>query len=312
MKATRYGHRVTESPDRLLSAVALRLTSVALFAAMNATIKIAEARGAALPEIMFFRQFGATLLVCVVVAGGPGFASLATWRIGAHLLRCAGGLTAMALTFASLLALPLAEATTLGFSMPIFATVLGALMLGESTGWRRWLAVLAGFVGVVIVARPGAGHVTPWGAVCGIAAAACTAGVSVLLRQIGRTERPLTTVFWFSTLSLAPLGAVYALHLRIHSPETWGVLLGIGLLGGAAQLAMTGSLARGPVSIVVPMDYSALLWATLLGWLLFGTLPGAATWLGAPIIIGSGLYIVSREHVRRRAETRAALGQGIG
>ncbi len=303
---------MTESSDRLLSAVALRLTSVALFAAMNATIKIAETHGAALPEIMFFRQFGATLLVCAVVAGGPGYASLATRRIGAHLLRCAVGLSAMALTFASLLALPLAEATTLGFSMPIFATVLGALILGEPTGWRRWLAVLTGFVGVVIVARPGAGHVTPWGAACGIAAAACTAAVSVLLRQIGRTERPLTTVFWFSTLSLAPLGAVYALRMRTHSPGTWGVLLGIGLLGGAAQLAITGSLARGPVSIVVPMDYSALLWATLLGWLLFGTLPGAATWLGAPVIIGSGLYIVWREHVRRRAETRAALGQGTG
>lgn len=303
---------MTDSSDRLLSAVVLRLTSVALFAAMNATIKIAEQHGAALSEIMFFRQFGATLLVCAMVAGGPGYASLATQRIGAHLLRCAIGLSAMVLTFVSLLALPLAEATTPGFSMPIFATVLGALLLGEPTGWRRWLAVLAGFVGVVIVAQPGLGRISLWGAGCGITAAACTAAVSVLLRQIGRTERPLTTVFWFSTLSLMPLGVVYALHVRTHSPQTWATLLGIGLLGGAAQLAMTGSLARGPVSIVVPMDYSALLWATLLGWLLFGTLPGTATWLGAPIIIGSGLYIVWREHVRRRTETRAALGQGIG
>ncbi len=292
------------SDDRLLSAVTLRLASVALFAGMNAAIKLAEARGAALSEILFYRQFGATLLVSVVVATGPGFASLRTRRIGAHLLRCAVGLTAMALTFAALLALPLAEATTLGFSMPIFATVLGALILREPTGARRWLAVLAGFAGVVIVAQPGAGRVSLWGAGCGIAAAACTATVSILLRQIGRTERPLTTVFWFSTLSLVPLGVVYAFETRAHAAATWAVLLGIGLLGGAAQLAMTASLARGPVGIVVPMDYTSLLWATLLGWLLFGRLPGHATALGAPVIIGSGLYIVWREHVRRRAASQ--------
>lgn len=301
MQIERTAGTLDRSEDRLLSAVALRLISVALFAAMNTAIKLAEARGAALGEIMFFRQFGATLLVGVVVATGPGFASLATGRIGAHLLRCAVGLAAMALTFAALLALPLAEATTLGFSMPIFATVLGALVLAEPTGARRWLAVLAGFAGVVIVAQPGAGRMSLWGAACGIAAAACTASVSILLRQIGRTERPLTTVFWFSALSIAPLGAVYVFAARPHPVDTWAVLLGIGVLGGGAQLAMTASLARGPVSIVVPMDYTSLLWATLLGWLVFGTLPGRATAIGAPVIIASGLYIVWRERVRRAA-----------
>ncbi len=88
------------------------------------------------------------------------------------------------------------------------------------------------------------------------------------------------------------------------------LLLGIGLLGGAAQIAMTRSLQLGDVSLVVPMDYTALLWATLFGALVFDTLPVASTWLGAPIIVGSGLYIVWREHVRRRTETEAALAQG--
>lgn len=297
--------------NSVLPAIGLRLLSVALFACMNLGIKLAELHGAALGEILFFRQFGASILVGSVVLAGPGVASLRSQRMGAHVSRATVGLVSMAFTFAALLALPLAEATTIGFSMPIFATILGALILREPTGWRRWAAVLAGFVGVVIVTRPGGGFPL-WGGLCGLVAAFLTATVSILLRQLGRTERPLTTVFWFSTLSLVPLGIVYAFAARAHPPLTWALLIGLGLFGGAAQLAMTGSLARGPVSLVVPMDYTALIWATLLGWLAFGTLPVPSTWIGAPVIVGSGLYIVWREHVRRREETRQATAQGIG
>ena len=297
--------------DRILSAVGLRLTSAALFSCMNLLIKLAEQGGAALPEILFFRQFGAAVLVVVVVAGGPGFASLKTRRMPAHLLRCAIGLAAMALTFSAILLLPLAEATTIGFSMPIFATVLGALVLREPTGWRRWAAVAAGFAGVLIVAQPSGGHVPLLGAALGIGAAACTATVSILLRQIGRTERAMTTVWWFSALSTVVLLPFYLLAAKAHPPLVWATLAGIGLLGGTAQLAMTESLGRGPVSVVVPMDYTSLIWATALGWLAYGTLPAAATWLGAPLIVGSGLFIVWREHVRRRQETRQATSDPV-
>lgn len=298
------------TPQSILLAIGLRLLSVALFALMNAGIKLAEQGGAVLGEILFFRQLGASVLVSTVVIAGLGIASLRSKRMGAHVSRAAVGLTSMGFTFAALLALPLAEATTIGFSMPIFATVLGALVLGEPTGWRRWAAVLTGFVGVVIVTQPGGGHLPLWGGLCGLTAAFLTAVISILLRQLGRTERPLTTVFWFSTLSLVPLGIVYAVSARTHPSHVWATLAGVGLVGGAAQLAMTGSLARGAVSVVVPMDYSSLIWATMLGCLVFGTLPGASTWVGAPFIIASGLYIVWREHVRHRDETRQALGQG--
>lgn len=300
---------MAEAPaqDRILSAIGLRLTSVALFAVMNVGIKLAEANGAALPEILFWRQFGATLLVAGVVLTGPGLKSLATKRLPAHLLRCVVGLTAMSLTFSALLALPLAEATTIGFSMPIFATVLGALILGEPTGRWRWGAVLSGFVGVLVVAQPGGTHFPLLGALMGLGAAFCTASVTILLRQIGRTEAPMTTVFWFSALSTVPLGLLYLFTARAHPLATWGLLVGIGLLGGAAQLAMTTSLVRGPVSVVVPMDYTSLVWATLFGWMIFGNLPIAATWIGAPIIVASGLVIVWREHVRRREDTVRAI-----
>ena len=158
--------------DRLLSAVLLRLTSAGLFSCMSLLIKLAEGHGARLGEILFFRQFGAALLIGAVVAGGPGIASLRTQRMAAHLLRAAMGLAAMALTFSALLMLPLAEATTIGFSMPIFATILGALILREPTGWRRWAAVAAGFAGVLIVAHPAGGSIPPAGVALGLGARA--------------------------------------------------------------------------------------------------------------------------------------------
>ena len=298
---------MTRADDRILTAIGMRLLSVVLFAAMNMCIKLSELHGAVIGEILFWRQFGAAVLVGGIVLAGPGLRSVATTRMPAHLLRAVMGLIAMAFTFATILALPLAEATTIGFTMPIFATILGALVLREPTGWHRWLAVLVGFGGVLIVAQPGSGGFPIWGAVTGLIAASLTASVSILLRQIGRTEAAMTTVFWFSTLSLVPLGILYVFVFRSHPLETWVLLAAVGLLGGAAQLAMTSALGLGPVSVVVPMDYSSLIWATLFGWLVFNTLPGPATWIGAPIIVASGLYIVWREHVRRQTETTQAV-----
>ncbi len=295
------------STDRILPAIGMRLLSVVIFALMNSAIKLAERHGASVSEILFFRQFGACLLVSGVILAGPGLPSIATKRLPAHIVRAIVGLSAMAFTFNGIVALPLAEATTIGFTVPIFATILGALWLREPTGWHRWGAVIAGFVGVLIVARPGGDHFPLWGAGCALAGAFGTASVSILLRQIGKTESALTTVFWFSALSLIPLSLVYALAVQPHGLVAWVCLASVGLLGGLAQIAMTTSLRLGPVSVVVPMDYSSLLWATLLGWLVFDTLPAEATWFGAPIIVASGLYIVWREHVRRQDETDQAI-----
>ncbi len=288
----------TAAPDRILAAIGLRLLSVVLFAMMNVVIKLSEQHGAALGEILFFRQLGASLLISSIVLSGPGWRSVGTKKIGTHISRAILGLAAMAFTFTTIVTLPLAEATTLGFTVPIFATILGSLILREPTGWHRWGAVIAGFAGVLIVAQPGGGHFPLWGAATGLLGAFGTASVSILLRHITRTETALTTVFWFSTLSLLPLGIVYAVVARGHPLEVWLLLAGVGMIGGLAQLAMTGALGLGPVSVVVPMDYSSLLWATLFGWAIFGTLPSAALWIGAPVIVASGLYILWRERVR--------------
>jgi drug/metabolite transporter (DMT)-like permease len=301
------GYAAAMSRDRTQLAILIRLGSVLLFATMGLLAKLAEARGATLFEILFWRQFASAILVAILLAGGPGLASVRTSRFGAHVIRTVVGQTSMCFVFGAIVMLPLAESTTIGFCMPIFATVLGALVLKEPTGWRRWLAVGVGFLGIVIVAQPGSGHIPIAGALIGLTGAFLTAVVSILLRQIGRTEAPTTTVFWFSLLSLVPLAPAYAMVARWHDGMTFAILIGVGLFGGAAQVAITSSLRFGRVSTVVPFDYTAILWATLFGWLAFDRLPTPATWIGAPIIVASGLYIVWRERTRHVQEVRQAL-----
>jgi drug/metabolite transporter (DMT)-like permease len=284
--------------DQILKGILLRLFAIACLSTMSALIKLAEARGAGLAETMFHRQLWAVPLVTAWIAAGPGLASIRTRRFGAHLSRTAVGLTGMVFTFGAVLLLPLAEATTFQFTVPIFATILGAVVLKEPTGLHRWGAVIVGFLGVLIVAQPGSTHIPLFGALVGLLAALFVAIVAILLRQIGKTEATGTTVFWFSVLSLPVLGIAYAFHLKAHDPLTWAILIGIGLIGGVGQLALTGSVRHAPVSAVVPMDYSSLIWGTLYGWAIFGMWPSGWTWLGAPVIIASGLYIVWRERKR--------------
>jgi drug/metabolite transporter (DMT)-like permease len=295
--------------DRLIPAIIFRLVSVVAFATMGALIKLTEARGASLVELLFFRQAMAMPVVIVAVIFGPGLATLKTARLPAHILRTAIGLSSMACMFLTIMLLPLAEATTLQFTVPIFATILGALVLREPTGWHRWGAVIAGFIGVLIVAQPGSGHIPLIGAVTGLSAALLSATVSILLRHIGKTERATTTVFYFSLLSMIPLAPLFGMTAQPHDSWTWLLLILIGLAGGVGQIAMTSSLALAPVAVVVPMDYSGLIWATLYGWVLFAVLPTPMTWVGAPIIIASGLYIVWREHRRSQTNTTAAVPQ---
>jgi drug/metabolite transporter (DMT)-like permease len=290
-------------PDRTLTGLCLRLFAVACLASMSAVIKLAEAHGASLVEIMFFRQLCAIPSVVLWLALGPGLSTIRTAKFGAHVTRTVVGLIAMTFNFGAILLLPLAEATTLQFTVPIFATLLGALVLREPTGWHRWGAVLLGFVGVLIVAQPGGGHFPLIGALVGLIAAMLVGVTSILLRQLGQTESAGTTVFWFSLLSVPPLGLAYALYAQPHDAWTFGLLVSVGLIGGVGQLGLTAALRFAPVSVVVPMDYSSLVWATLYGWLLFGVLPTPYTWVGAPVIIASGLYIVWRERRRGRPES---------
>jgi drug/metabolite transporter (DMT)-like permease len=301
------GPRDTDRPieQRPLLGMGLRLLTALLLALMFAGVKWASERGVHVVESLFWRQLGSAICATAWVAMGPGFATLRTKRVGAHVTRMGIGLTAMFLNFLAMTLLPLAEATAIGFSVPIFSVVLAALVLGEPTGKWRWGAVVVGFIGVLVVVQPGSSHLPLEGGAVAVVAALLTAAVTIVIRRLGATEAAATTVFWFAVSSLVPLAILMPWFAGRHDSQTWAIIAGLSLAGGLAQLTLTGALRLAPVALVMPMDYTSLVWATLFGFLLFGQLPTEWTWIGAPVIIASGLVILWREHRLARA-TRAA------
>ncbi len=287
-------------PHRPLFAIALRLIAVVCLSIMFVTVRLANERGVHVVESLFYRQALALPMILVWVAMAGGLPTVRTRRIGVHASRMMLGLTGMLLNFLSYILLPPAEAATIGFTMPIFGTILSALILREATGIHRWAAVLVGFVGVLVIVRPDAGHFPIQGVAIAIAAALVTASVSLVLRELGRTETAGVVVFWFTALSMIPLGVAMIFVAQAHDVLTWGLLLVIGLFGGIAQLCLTAALRWAPVSVVLPMDYSTIIWTTLLGVAIGENWPMATTWAGAALIVASGLYIAWREHIRAR------------
>lgn len=285
----------TEHFDRPLAAVGMRLASTLLLSTMFALAKLAQTRGAGLVEMLFIRQSVMVLPVVAIAALGPGLASLKTRRPLAHLRRAAFGVTGMALNFATVGLLPLAETQSIWFAIPLFTTLLGALWLGERVGPHRWGAIVVGFVGVLIVFQPGTGTIPLLGGGIGIASALFVSITAILVRQIGRTEASLTIVFWFGVTTSLVLAIPFALSLHHHDGATWALLIAMGLIGSAGQIALTFSVRFAPVSVVAPVDYLSLIWAIAFGALFFGDWPSSGTWLGAPVAIASGVYIVLRE-----------------
>lgn len=287
--------------DRPIAAIALRLLAMLMLGIMFVLVKMVAARGVHIVESLFWRQLAAVPLILAWVARHGGLAELRTSRIGAHARRAAMGLTGMGLNFGGMILLPMAQATTISLSVPIFSVILAAMLLGERIGLWRWSAVLVGFAGVVIALQPGTLH---WrdaagaGALIALGGALMTSLITIAVRDLGRTENALTTVFWFSFLSLVPLGAALPFVTGAHDGATWGLLVALSVIGAGAQLCLTAALRLGPVAAVIPMDYSGLFWSLLFGWWFFAQLPAASTWAGAPLIIASGLVILWREQIR--------------
>jgi len=289
------------APDRPVMALLVRLFAVFALATMTVFIRALGQQHVGLVESMFYRNLFASPIVLGYIAVTAGVSSIRTAHFFQHVTRTIVGLIGMTLTFEAYRELQLADATTIGFTSPIFATILAATLLHEQVGIHRWSAVVLGFVGVLIVTHPGSSTIPLRGAMISLGSAFQIALISILLRQLGRTEAPATTAFWFcflSALLTAPLMLWYA---RPHSLTEWALLGGLGLSGAFAQVALTASVKLAPVSTVITMDYTSLIWATVFGFMLFDQFPAMSTWFGAPLIIGSGLYIAYREHVRGRA-----------
>jgi drug/metabolite transporter (DMT)-like permease len=295
----------TDRPQQnRLAGIGLRIGAVAGFAVMAAMIKLGHSLGISIVELTFYRfAFGLPPLL-LWVSWSRNSAVWRTERPLAHAWRAFTGLTTMVLAFSALKYLPLAEATTLSFAAPLFAVILAALVLREKVGRHRWSAVALGFAGVLVVMRPDGSHLPPAGLILAGLAAFGVGVTTITIRQIGRTESTQTIVLWFSLLSLAAIGILMPFHGRAHDSGEWLILFALGSFGGIAQLLLTASLRFAPVPVVVPFDYTQLLWAVLLGWLVFAEEPASTTWLGAAIIIASGLYTLYREHRLGREPVR--------
>lgn len=267
-----------------------------LLSTMFMLVKFVSERGVAAPEIMFWRQLVTLPVVIAWLAPRGELARLRTRRTASHAARAAVGTAAMFCNFAAAILLPLAVATTLGFTTPLFAVILTALMLREHVGPWRWISVVLGFIGVLLVAQPGGEQITILGAVAGLLGGLLVAFVSFQIRDLARTDDPIACVFYFAVFSAAMTALLLPIYMKIHSPVDYLLLISVGLVGTLGQLLITQSLRFGSVATVIVMDYTSLIWATLYGWLIWDRLPDIVTWLGAPAIIAAGLIITWREH----------------
>lgn len=293
-------------PDAIASGIALRIASAGCFSVMSALLKVAATRGVVAPEMLFYRAiFGLPVVILWVMTSQGGLKALKTERPWAHLRRAIMGMSGILCIFQALTMLPLADATTLGFTAPIFATILSAVVLREMVGLHRWIAVVIGFVGVAVVMRPGADPASAralplLGIGVGLLGAGLQAGVTITLRQLKDTEHVAAIVFWFFVASAVVGALLLPFFGHWHDGLTLALLIGGGVAGGLAQLTMTASLSAAPVAVVAPFDYLQIIGAVVFGWWLLSSPPSVNTLIGAALIASSGLYTVWREHRWRR------------
>ncbi len=281
--------------------ILLRVIAMACMAGLGALVKACAERGAPVLEIIFFRNAFAFVPVLLYVWKTSGFSVLKTTRPLGHAARSSVGLIGMVCGFTALSMLPLTEATALSFAAPLFMTALSVPILKERVGAHRWGAVMVGFVGVLIMIRPDPTHMATLGTVFGLAGALGAAGAMIAVREIGRTESGPTIVFYF-TLAGTMLGLASLPFGGWVIPDTTTLVMLVctGLLGGTGQLFLTEALRRAPVAVVAPFDYTQLVWAGIIGFLVWDELPRPATLAGACVVAASGVYILFRETRRFR------------
>ena len=246
-------------------------------------------------QVLFLRNLIALPFAIGIALRMGGGRALRSYRPVAHLVRGMLWVAAAFLFFTSLRYLPLAEATALVFVAPLFITAISALVLREQVGWKRWLAVLTGFAGVLIAIRPGAASFQLV-SLLPVATALFYALLMVSARWVDRRES-VWTLLLYLTGAGALLSAVLVPFVWRPVPmaDLW-LFAAIALFGTAGMTLMTQAFRLAPAVVVAPLDYTALLWATLAGWLVWREIPDAPVFLGAAIIIASGIFTVWREH----------------
>ncbi len=259
-----------------------------------------------LAQITFIMRIPGPFFALALALADGGLASLGTRRLRWHLLRSAASATTGVSFVASLRFLPLADAVAISFVSPLLMCGLSVLILRERVGPRRWAAILAGFAGVAIVLQPSGAGFGPGSALALLAALSYALSLN-LLRLMSRTESSPAMLFWFSLFVLAGAGLLTPFDWR--TPDLADALLFalLALAGTIGQFLLIQAFRYGQVSLLAPLEYSALIWATAFGFLFWDQLPTPTVFLGAAVIILSSLYVVHREALAaRRARLDAA------
>lgn len=290
--------------------------AMVMLSTMFMLIKLAGERGVSVPEMVFWRQAMAVPLIAGWLLATGRIGLLRTRRLSSHAFRATSGTLGLVCNVTAAMLLPLSVGTTLGFTAPLFAVLITALVLRDRVGPWRWLAVVLGFVGVLIITQPvdliggRSGALPVAGLAAGLGAGVIVAMVSFQIRDLARTEAPIACVFWFALFGSLFAAVLLPFYGQRHEPHIWLLLVAVGLAGTLAQLLITAALRYGAVATVVVMDYTALIWATAYGYTIFDHLPPASTWLGAPLIIAAGLIITWREHhLSKRISPTSALDE---
>jgi drug/metabolite transporter (DMT)-like permease len=254
-------------------------------------------------QTAFFRAFFSVLLLAPMMLTGR----VKPWqseRIQGHFWRTAMGTTSMVLGFYAVSMLPLADATALAFSQPLFSVVLAALVLREKVRWRRWSATIIGFIGVLVMVRPGSGSLQPGAAVALLNALASATSI-LLVRRLSDSEKPLMILTQFALFSTLLLAGPAIWFWKWPSAWGWALAIGVSISATIGQYFWVQAFAVGEMSAVAPFDYLRLPFAVFVGWMIWSEMPVIWTYVGAAIVIASALYIAYRESQIMR-ERRAA------
>jgi drug/metabolite transporter (DMT)-like permease len=292
-------HRLS---DNLKGIVFLMLASL-VFSVMALLIKLLG-QHLHITQILLLRQIGMTVMVApAILRKFPG--SLRSARPGLQLLRVLCALVAMLCGFTAVIYLPLADATAIFFAKSFFVTILAVIFLGETVGVYRWSAVLLGFVGVMIMLQPGTENFSVYG-LLSLAGAMGAAGVMILLRLLSRSDSS-DTILTYGALGVGVVMILPGIFFwQQPTSLEWLLLVTVGVVSYFAQKCNIFAYKHGEASLLASLDYVRLLWATLLGFLIFDQFPGGSIWLGAAIVIAAAIFMIYRETQLKGASIPAA------
>ena len=273
--------------------LAYMVVTVFMFSAMDAAAKGLAGRYP-LAEVVIFSRLVSPFFALGVAAHKGGLRTLWTRHPGWHAARAVANGVTLATFFGALIFLPLADTVALTFVSPLIMCAMAVPFLGERVGWRRWIAIVVGFLGVLVIVQP-SGTGFGWGAMLAIGAAFGDAlGINITRRMSG-SESSHSMLFWSSILIIAGFGLLLPFGWVTPQGQDWWIIAVLAGAGSLAQFGLAQAFRYGEVSLLAPLEYSALVWATLLGFIFWHELPGMVVLAGVAIIVASSAYVAHHE-----------------